>query len=263
MEIMSLNCNYFCGAQNRSNPKISLDEKQKNRLEIQRYVSDFLHSQPGNLVILQEVPCLYHKELYQDFCHEMKNAGWRIWLPYGKGKSCTVAVTKAGSEWQQMPISKNDLSFRVKGNSLNIDGLNKYIEMYYPGRHSLHILGIHAPLESNWGAYDTKLFFNDLREYAESHKKKRCIILGDFNVHSEKSNNDYYEIFHSIRTPKTAGGIGYTDGIPDKEITYFPNQKTLDHVLCSPALNGKVEAQVIPKIKCCLSDHAVIKVIVK
>jgi len=131
--------------------------------------------------------------------------------------------------------------------------LNRITELVHSS--GLRVLGLHAPM------YEIE-FFKSLYEYAEQFDKDKdhVIILGDMNVHSEESDNDYYKTFHSIRTEVNKGGLGYMDLVKDETPTYFPNGHTLDHVLVSPELKDKVTAKVYTQDELELSDHAVIVV---
>lgn len=138
------------------------------------------------------------------------------------------------------------------------------------------IVGVHIP--------DGMAFLDKLKEYAVTHKSKKMIILGDFNIATNEwraeERKKELEVAQKVKNRKvianckefferrkwlleTVPSIDYSDAVKDDRPTYFREKTTIDHVLASPALEGKVTANVIPQDKLELSDHAVIIVDIK
>ncbi len=248
MKIMSLNVNRFSGMEERDyTESITSLGKCPKANEIIAFVKGFLWGNPDGVVFLQEIPYMRNKvtrRLYDNFKAKLSSGRCKVILPTGGGVSCTLAITQESSTWDKAPC--------VFVNYYQ----NKYVCL--KNKSGLCILGIHAPLEGgNNTPEDVQKFFTGLKEYAEKHRDKKLIILGDMNVHS-KMPCPYFATFDTIRTETEDGGLGYCDKIPDGKITYFPKGTTLDHVLVSPSLKDSVTAEVKSQSELELSDHAVI-----
>lgn len=253
MKIISLNVNRLSGMEERdyTDSFASLDKCPKAN-ELIAFVKGFLYGEPDGVVFLYEIPfckCNRERRLYQNFRNRFPEEQYRISAPGRKGQSCTLAICNKACGW----TPKNNIFGKETGYT------NKYLELVNEN-FGLHLMGIHAPVESNYNKpEDIQKFFDAMRKYAEEYKDESLIILGDMNVHSEKPCS-YFTTFDTIRKSVTDGGLRYCDKIADGEITHFPTGHTLDHVLVSPALQDKatVTARVISRAELELSDHAVI-----
>ncbi len=119
----------------------------------------------------------------------------------------------------------------------------------------LMIIGIHAPEEMK--------FLRNVQEWAKSHDEEKVIILGDFNIttnkcriEEKKEDKAFLERVQWLLS--TMPSIRYSDTIVGEPITYFNQKTTIDHVLVSPGLQGKTMTRVCSKEEHELSDHAVI-----
>lgn len=257
MKIMSLNVNQF--------RVLKLQEGSWAK-EIVSLVKRFLCGGSDNVVFLHEIPYRNYSqlELYQSFRNSFPEEQYEISSPGRTADSCTLAIWKEKEEgW----VSENC----VLGSLLQETYANKYIELK---GHNLRLMGIHAPTDS----FD---FLKALEKYAEDHRDEKLIILGDFNIATNKWRKDKYdeqmrrgqgknvekcENFNNRRDwlLVTMDSIGFSDAIDGETPTYFWREKgeqkgtTVDHVLISDKLKGKVVAQVIPQEILELSDHAVI-----
>lgn len=266
MKIISLNVNRFSGMKNPdfTNGFESLDQCPKAN-EITAYVKEFFDENPGGIVFLQEVPFMESpigkekkRALFEAFQKDLLDAGCKIILPVGNGIICTLAIVKESKEnniWEEIrcPFCK--------------DYTNRFVEVGYG---NLRILSIHAP--DDMGVLDK------LQEYAQENKEQKLIILGDFNIATNvwRAKQRICEMRDAVRKgdkEKLLKGIdfferlmvyrdlirtGYSDAVKDDPITYFTAGTTIDHVLSSPALEGKVTADVIHQDELELSDHAAI-----
>lgn len=251
MKIMSLNVNQF--------QVLKLQEGSWAK-EIVSLVKRFLCGGSDNVVFLHEIPYrnFPQLELYQSFRNSFPEEQYVISLPGKNAHSCTLAIWKGNCRWE----SRN--GFLGVCNAF----ANKYVELKNA---DLYLMGIHAP-----GDYQ---FLEDIKKYAEEHRDEKLIILGDFNIATNKWRKDKYD--EQMRRGKkvaecenfkkrrdwlleTMYSIGFSDAIDGETPTYFWREKgeqkgtTVDHVLISDKLKGKVVAQVIPQEILELSDHAVI-----
>lgn len=277
MKIMSLNVNRFSGREDRdyTNLITSLDKCPKAN-EIIAFIKGFLCGDSDNMVFLHEVPYwkgevrdrgfrwTEERRLYQNFCCGFPMKQYEISSPRRKAYSCTLAIWNKKGGWgpENYVLGSSD-NLRQKTNYAN-----KYIELK---GHNLRLMGIHAP--------DDYQFLEDIKKYAEEHRNEKLIILGDFNIATNKWRKDKYDEqmrrgekeeecknFKKRRDwlLETMPDIDFSDAIDGETPTYFWREKgeqkgtTVDHVLISDKLKGKVVAQVIPQEILELSDHAVI-----
>lgn len=269
MKIMSLNVNRFSGMKERDFTNLfeNLDECPKAN-EIIAFVKEFLNRNPDGVAFLHEIPYWKSKgrgkdfkwigirSLYQKFC-ECFSEQYEIFPKQTQeAYSRTLAIVRKDKGWAEAPC-------------IFVNGYqNKYSML--KREDGLCILGIHAPREYS--------FLEGMEKYVERHKNWNLIILGDFNIATNlkrtkkwaqeleeakrekdtKKINDCEEFFaRQTWLLKTMSNIGYTDAIEGERITYFKAKTTVDHVLVSPTLQGKVAADAI-SLEPELSDHAVI-----
>ena len=252
--MMSLNVNRFSGMEKPGYTDAMDDLAQCPKAgKIIGAIMKHMESDAENIVVLQEIPYMKRpvkaeavRRLYERFERELTDSGCEIFLPAGKGLTCTLAVAGKNSGWRSAAC---DFGRNYR---------NKYIAIEHPAL-GLSVLGVHAPVENQYNRpEDVGGFFEGMYQYARRNRGKRLVILGDMNVHSAKACS-YFTIFDAIRKPAEHGGLGYTDQVKDDQRTYFRGGTAIDHVLSSPALSPDgVTAQVVPQEKLPLSDHAVI-----
>ncbi len=255
MKIMSLNVNRFSGMEERDyTESITSLGKCPKANEIIAFVKGFLCGDPDGVVFLQEVPhwkgegkgrdfkWVEERQLYQNFCGQFSAEQYGTSLP-GRGYSCTLAIWNKKGRW----IPQNNIFGEAIGRN------NKYVELINEDS-EMRLLGIHAP-----NSFD---FLEALKEYAENHKDKNVIILGDFNIATNewRARQVKDSSFHERRKwlLETMLKLNYSDAIKGEPPTYFPVGTTVDHVLVSPSLKDKVTAEVKSQSELELSDHAVI-----
>ena len=267
MKIMSLNVNRFSGMKDRdfTNSIENLDECPKAN-EIITFVKRFLSENPDDVVFLYEVPYwrgsgwgknfkwVEKRGLYEKFRKQFPEGQFELSEPGREGDSCTLAIWK--KKWE----TRSDFKMTEEKKP---PYANKYVELIRKDP-EFRLIGLHAP-----GEYQ---FLSSLQEYAAT--KENFILIGDFNIatnewRTEKIKKDveegrkskaYLDDFLARQKwlIEIMPAIGYHDAIKGDPITYFKAETTADHVLVSPALQGKVTAEVIPQKELELSDHAVI-----
>lgn len=246
-----------------TNSFTSLDECPKAN-EIIAFIKGFLYGAPDGVVFLYEIPyCKFGKErtLYRNFCNSFPDKQYKISSPGKKADSCTLAIWKNKETSWDSENCVNLLPQKLYA--------NKYIELK---SHNLRLMGIHAPLDGPC-PFD---FLKELKKYSEGPEVQKVIILGDFNiVTNEWRAKELTEQMEKGKDQKecedffnrrdwllgTMPGIDFSDAIDGETPTYKKGEqkgKTVDHVLISDKLKGKVVAQVIPQEILELSDHAVI-----
>lgn len=242
MKIISLNVNKF------EPLHLTWSNKAKEILDMAR---KYLDEDENNVVLLQEFPTRFIGELKDEL-----GENYEVIKPDHKGRAYgyTIAITTKESGWELQ--DKGDFK-QEKRRSGTICYENKFVEIKNEiGHKQLRILGIHAPWQGKRIDNDITTFWRALVRYANQKKdEKECfIIVGDMNADTIKGSV-YYEEMNEI---KKAGYIMAVEELGDDVITYFHKETRIDHVMASPALEGKVTATVEPKEKLELSDHAVI-----
>lgn len=267
MKIMSLNVNKF---------QTEYLMTGSWAMAILLIVKEFLKNNPNGAVFLYEVP----RGLSPEELRKILSPYDVVPSPLGKYFYTVAVIKNANSVWTDCKHKKGKedtedvfiVGYDDKGRE---NYANRYVELVKElnNKKKLRLLGLHAPneprskeKEDEWEMIGderihkpTKSFFDRLKEYAEKNKAEKLIILGDMNVHS-KEPCTYFYTFNDIRKDRKDGGLGYSDLVKDGTPTY-KNGNTLDHVLVSPELKGKVTARVEEDI--ILSDHAVIIVDIK
>lgn len=265
MKIMSLNVNRFC--------PVSILEGSKVH-EIIAIIKRFLLSDENNVVFLQEVPVGFVDEL-----KEVVNGGCKdfvVYKPkidqYNYERTYTIAIVRSDSQWE--PIDgegfrekkrnmekKREFDDKCKKNGQPYPWFyeNKFIEIKNE-KENLQLLGVHAPWQKIKENNSISIFFDALKEYAlNKGEGEKFIIVGDLNADTVKEST-YGGILKDI---KQSGYYLAVEALGENVVTYFTGGTRIDHVMASPALNGKVTACVIPQEILELSDHAVIIVDVK
>lgn len=214
--------------------------------EIVAFVKGFLCKDDNNVAFLYEIPHyagsggqFYGKlDLFNNFEDKFPKTLYKTYYSDVKAYICTMAITNEKSDWERI-----EDGFKVYNEAKEEIKQNRYVELICKGAHdsqTLKVLGVHA---------DTRIL-PALAEYIETVKTGKNIVLGDLNCHrGKRSCNGKY-----LKQMETH----FQDLIDSETVTYFSGETTIDHVLVSSALQGKVTAEVIPQKALELSDHAVI-----
>lgn len=239
IQVYTLNINGFRGAGGRPGDRIA-PEICRDGLERLKELADRLLTEPGGVMVLQEVPhqqwdsaCRRWREdpLHQAFAQLFSQTYKVIWprrlIP---SRQCTAALCRKDSFWE--PAAEERIRYNAR-----YDFGNKLVELQWGDR--LTLLGVHmSPDEDMWA-----LLFRSWEG------EKHTLVAGDFNAYEKRGE--------MRGKPGQIRAAGYVPFLPCCVLTNYRNRSSIDNLYIrrEMELAGPVSVSAGPPAPFC-TDHA-------